>query len=520
MKPDNPPARILLAALVLGLCADLLFHGHALGISLPLFVLLLLVALFWLGRREGVRPVWRNLWLLVPLIFLAAMVAVRANPFLTFLNVTATLALLALVAHLYAAGRLERLGLLAYPLVALRSGANALFQAAPLVRQALAQRAAAAGPRRDLGPLVRGLLLALPVLAVFTCLLASADLVFGRYVADLLHLRFWQELVGRAIVVVVAAWLLAGGLAYSLRRGSTEGKAMTDQALGGVAGALRPDAAVGEDGLEKLLAALAGVFSIGMVEAALVLVPVSLLFMAFVGIQFAYLFGGEGNVTAQGFTYAEYARRGFFELVAVAVLALALVLGLQWLARRETAGQRRAFNGLASLIVALVLVMLASAFQRLRLYELAYGFTETRLQVYVFMAWLGATLAWFVVTLWRLPRRFAVGGLVAALGFVVTLNVINPDAFVAQRNLARFYSGGKLDAEYLTTLSEDAVPALLPAIDRVEGEARRVLVAHLSQQRLWLEGSAKLQGWQGFNLARWQAERLLVGDSRLEPGTE
>lgn len=120
MTRIKSPAHILLVALALGWSVDLLFYGKALGISMFLFVLSLMVALFGLGRLEGVRPVQHNLWLLVPLILFASMVFVRANPFVTFLNVVASLALLGLVAHFYAAGHPQRLGLMGYPIVLLR----------------------------------------------------------------------------------------------------------------------------------------------------------------------------------------------------------------------------------------------------------------------------------------------------------------------------------------------------------------------------------------------------------------
>ncbi len=509
---------ILLAGLALGLAVERLFYGHALGISVPVFVLLALAALFGFGWQQGVRPAWRNLWLVTPLLFLAAMVAVRANPFLTFLNVTASLALLGLVAHFYGAGRLERLGLLGYPLTWLRTGGSALYRAAPLVGDALDQAALRDRGRAVLGPVLRGCLLALPVLLVFGALLASADLIFARYLADLLRLRFWQDLFWRGVVVVVVGWLLAGGLAYALGRSAQDGPGALDRVLGSVAGALnREAAAAGEDGLDGLLRALARVFRLGFVEAAIVLGALDLLFLAFVGVQFAYLFGGEANVSAQGFTYAEYVHRGFGELVAVAILTLGLILGLDWLAHRSSRAQTWAFNGLGSLMVGLVLVILGSAFQRMRLYELAYGFTELRLYVYVFMVWLGLALLWFLVSLWRLPGRFAVGALAATLGFLVTLNAINPDAFITRQNLARYRATGDLDVRYLTTLSEDATPLLLGAIDQVRGDQRTVLLDHLWERRQRMSQDTAWQGWPSLHLARRQAHALLEAWYRLHP---
>jgi hypothetical protein len=61
-----PSFTLLVAlALALGWSVDLFFYGKALGISVPLFVLLLIIALFGLSWLEGVRPAWCNLWLLV-----------------------------------------------------------------------------------------------------------------------------------------------------------------------------------------------------------------------------------------------------------------------------------------------------------------------------------------------------------------------------------------------------------------------------------------------------------------------
>jgi len=496
----KPPTRILLVALALGWGVDLLFYGKALGISAPLFVLLLMAALFGLGRLEGTRPVRSNLWLLAPLIFFASMVFVRANPFVTFLNVVASLALLGLIAHFYAAGYPQRLGLIGYPIVLLRTAGNALIQPAPLVSASMDLKAVRRRGSRNLLPVIRGLLLALPVLVIFTLLLASADLVFADYLKDLFSLEISPdllELLWRGIIVLGATWFLAGGLAYALGRS----QASDDQGA-----------------LEKALGSLAQVVRLGFVEAATVLISVDLLFLVFVWIQFAYLFGGQANITVEGYTYAEYARRGFFELLAVSVLTLGLILGLRWLTRRETGRQVQVFNGLSSLMAGLVLVILASAFQRLRLYEAAYGYTQLRLYSHVFMVWLAVAFIWFLVTLWRWPLdrlgtgpdRFAIGAFVAVLGFLITLNAINPDAFIARQNLARYQASGKLDAYYLTRLSEDAVPALVLAIDRVTGEEREVLRGHLRYRLESMEESTRWRSWPSFHLARRRAYDVLA----------
>lgn len=494
MKHFNNAALTLISALVLGLCFEALFYGEMLGLSVPLFALLFLGALFFLGRRWGTSPRWRNLWPLIPLLFFAGMIAVRANPFLTALNVLACLALVGLILHLYADGRLERLGLLGYLWALLATGANALYRAAPLIPDSADWRQVRMRSRGSVTPVLRGCLLALPALLLFTCLLSSADLIFAHYVRELAALRLLRDLLHqgwRVVLALCVGWLAAGGLAYALQRRPPAPAEGAEEQMGT---------------LESVVSGLQRILSLGWVETVIILASVNLLFLTFVAIQFTYLFGGGSNVSLQGFTYAEYARRGFAELVTVAALALGLILGLEWLSRRDTAPQRIAFSALGSVMVALVLCMLASAFQRMRLYEAAYGYTELRLYVYIFMIWLGVTLLWFGLTLWRRQSCFAIGAFVAALGFLISLNAINPDAFIARQNLVRYQQTGKVDAAYLTTLSEDVVPVLLQS-----GEDLPEITTHLRERRQSLQASTRWRRFPAWNLARWQAYRALEG---------
>lgn len=510
MIQQNLSTRLLVAGLLLGWAANFLFYGKAIGLSLPLFVLSGLLILAILGRSKAIRPVWANLWLLLPLTFFAVMAAIRSNPFLAFFNVATTAGLLALTGHFYTGGRVGSLGLAGYPVVLARASLNSLVQAAPLLPAAIDTTSLRRQGQFHFFPVLRGSLLALPVLGVFTLLLASADLVFAAYIRSFFHLEFLSDILHlswRATLILAVGWLAAGGLAYSLLR-----EKRVETAWEGLGRFAQP--------LNYL----------GFVEAATVLALIDLLFLAFVAIQFAYLFGGLTNITVEGFSYAHYARRGFFELVAVSCLTFCLVLGLHGLAGRDSLRRQRIFNSLSTLLVALVLVMLVSAFRRLHLYEAAFGFTELRLYVHVFMVWLGLLFAWFLLTLWLRPERFAIGAFTAALGFLATLNLLNPDAFIARQNVARFIlnqqailqgdaffdpaspytrdASRQLDTHYLSTLSYDAVPVLVPALHQLPAEERAALCYALEQQMRSLT-DPRYQPWPAFHLGRQRAHHAL-----------
>ncbi len=514
--PLRAPVRLLQTAVFLSIAADWLFYGKPLGVSLLLFVALVVAGLWWNGRREAIPPAKHNLWLMLPLFFFASMAMLRSNSTLTALNVTAVLCLLAHLAFFYAAGRVENMNLLGFALLPLRVFGHSLGLVSPVVRPGLKGMRVTENGRRGLFPLLRGLLLALPILLVFTVLLTSADLIFADYVAELFSLDIFNrigEWLWRGTLILLLAGLLAGGLALALTRRAEDEE---------------------QSELERGLATLPRYLSIGFIETSTILVLVNMLFAAFVSIQFTYLFGGTANVTEAGYTFADYARRGFFELLTVAVLTMLLILGLNWLTRRENKGQIRLFNGLGSVLLALVLVLLVSAWRRMALYEAAFGYTELRLIVYVCMVWLALALSWFLLTLWLRPDRFAIGALLAVMGLVATLNLINPDAFIARQNLDRYVQTGDLDVVYLTSLSDDAVPQLVRGLNlTVSDEAEQltracfrgwmmdyeaescyatpheILLTELNGRYQSLSTDTAWQRWTSFNLPRWQAFGLL-----------
>lgn len=490
MSAIMSPSRILAVALSLGVAVDILFYGHALGISFPIFVLLVLGALVTLSRMERVKPSLRNLWLVLPLLFFAGMVAVRTNPLVTTLNVCAGLVLLGVLAYFYSAGRVEKLGVFGYMIVLVLSFLNTFSCAGPLVSVSVNKEAVRKTTSGRLLPFLRGVLIAIPILIVFAFLLASADTIFQGLLTSVLQLTIFEslpELMWRLIIILSAAWLVAGVLVYALSRRA------------------EPDA-------DKSPGDFAPPLHIGFIEAFTVILLVDILFATFAWIQFAYLFGTSEWAARGPWDYREYARHGFGELLFTSVLSLILILTLHHITWRETRRQIVLFSILSTIMIGLVLVMVASAWQRMIYWEQvdAYMFTQTRIYVRIFIVWLALLFGWLLVTVWRLHKRFGIGAFVAALGFLVTLNMVNPDDSVVRYNLADYSRTGVIDGNYLNVLSEDAVPATIEAFRSASPEGRRVLGYYLQQRLDQMERDKSWRDWPSFNLSREEAYRLLV----------
>lgn len=487
MQTLKAPFRVLWVALGLGWASDLLFYGQSIGISVLLFVLLLMASIFGLSRLEGISVAKRNLWLLEPLLFFAGMLFVRANSALTMMNLLAVVLLTGLCLYFFAADQVERLSILGYPAVLFTSAVRAIADPVPPVAQ-LASTATVHRERvRLVIPLLRGLLLALPVLIVFSLLLASADIFFSDFLEDLFALEFaqnWPEMMLHISLILTVAWLSAGAIYFALSR---KREAADVRELYTLPGDVKPFR------------------RIGFGESITVLGLVNLLFAAFTWIQFVYLFSGHAQRTMNYAAYREYVRQGFGELLFVSLLTMALILGLRWAARLITGRQVRTYNFLSTALIGLTMVMLFSAFWRMLVWENIEFYINTPLRIFVrvFIVFLGLTFLWLLGTMWVKPERFAIGAFAATLAFLMTINIMNPDAEVAAYNLA--HRSDDLSTRYLHLLSSDAVPVLADGLREAEGKARVDIITELQYRLNSMETNRNWQNWQAFHLSHWDA---------------
>ncbi len=471
-------------ALVLGGLGDALLRATPWGFNFLLWVAALVGAAALLVRTGLVRPEVEGRWLAVVALVFAGGVVLRDSPVVALLDVLAVIAALSLAVWRGRAGSLRRAGVSEYVLGGTYALALASAGPVPVSVTEIAWREVGRGRWKGQALAVsRGLLIAAPLVLVFGALFVAADAVFESLVRHTFGFDL-AEVLDHLSLILLFAWISAGLLWAALM-------ARVPQNIG----VRRP---------RRLL--------LGAVEVGVVLGLLDLLFLAFVVVQVRYLFGGSGRVAATGLTYAEYARRGFFELVTVAALALPLLLLVHWFLRVEARAQVRVFNVLAGAMVGLLFVVLASALQRMYLYEQEFGLTELRLYTTIFMLWISVVLVWFVLTVLRgLRERFAFGALVAGFTAVLAINAINPDALIARTNIERADHGRKLDVSYLATLSADAAPVLIESLPEI-GD-RRIAPDYTLKQAVSDRWARERTDWRTWNLGRSVAHRL--AESRL-----
>jgi hypothetical protein len=467
--------RIAALALLVGVAFDLFGRTVYPGIGFTLVTLAVVVALTFGGghrRLEG--------WALMGgALVLGAFVAIRSADYLQLIDITVCIGLLSLAA--LSLSHKTRLTLFRardyvvgwwWQFVASLVGAGEPLAAIVQNRTHLRARRAA--------PYLRGLLVAVPVFAVFAVLLSSGDAAFADFLGRLTP-EFNVSMgatTQHVFWIALGTWVAAGLIAFSAGPARSEPNAPSEQRR---------------------------IKSFGHVELMIVLGSVTALFALFVIFQFAYFFGGESHLRVSGLTYAEYARAGFFQLLAVAVLTAVLVRISMHVSAVDRGTRRHvAFQAICTVLILLTGVILLSALKRLGLYEQAYGWTRLRLLSHAFCYLVAAVLILLAAQLYWNRRHLLIAGVVGA-GFLTlaAVNAINPDAYIAKRNISAFRFNQKTGLGYLNLLSADAVPTV---IDRTRNGGP---LSSLSDEvDVWAcETTLSDRGAAGANLAISRAKR-------------
>ncbi len=462
----------LFLAMTLGFCLVLvdgfLWHGPSAGLTATVFAWYALT-LAWTGPRVLERRSSRAL--LLANLFLAATMALGSNWYFRCWNLLALIVLIPVHAMAGLASRpwwdpwmlIERLKLLFQGLF---GNLWACFAAA------VPDKRTEEKPKRTMA-VVLGLCGAVALVSVLLPVLISADALFAASVEALnwdirmLHFSDGLQRLFWALVFTPFVFSLLYALAHpKLLCPPEEKKGLRVDALGFV----------------------------------LALAAVDGLYLAFLAVQSAGLFGGPEYVESLGVSYAEWARSGFFQMAGVTVVNLSLTLASLCLSRRE-GREWTALRWLCALLAGESLVLLASAAWKMTLYVSAYGLSFKRCMTY----WGMGMMALFLLAgLWKVRRpdfRFCKWAFPLALAGWLVINCVPVDYLVAKNQVDRYLSGESpaVSVQYLLYgLSYDTISQL----ERLDGEK---LVSDYTGQTCWRQGETLAEALRGRQLdAQWE----------------
>ena len=426
------------AVLLVGVLADQWLRTATFGVAASLTFIAGALALVVVGGVKRFEP--RALAALAAVF--AGAFALRASPWLLWPDLIASAALLAAGASVSNRGSIFDAGAAEVVARSLHGLIHLFGGVAFVARPVMTVRGRVAG----VVPIARGLLIALPIAVVLAALLASADPVFASFFN--LNLDAGQ-LVLDVIFICLGSAAAAGLLRFVAALPITRVDGPT--------------------------------WRLGATEALVVLVILDAVFTAFAIAQVLAASGAAaGTLRSAGVTYSDYARSGFFQLLWVSGITLAVLILFSRISSFKERRSRLAFLVLAESAIALTLMIDVVAFRRLSLYEEAYGFTMLRLYSHVFAVWLGVVfllLAADFMGVWRSRRWFGGASAITGCIVVLALNLANPEAIVVAFNTDHAQATHKIDSEYLSELSSDATPSLLASIESLDPALREQVYA-------------------------------------------
>ncbi|HEX6976805.1 MAG TPA: DUF4173 domain-containing protein [Patescibacteria group bacterium] len=324
---------------------------------------------------------------------------------------------------------------------------NLLPQTLDLFAVFLKRKLSLSSKKSEIGSVIRGILIAIPIAAFVLILLGSADPIFGKLVKDIFNIK----------LPPIAPWLIAR--------------------IVGTSAFLFFAAPFLFSTIKKKYAHPFKDIHVGkyQLETATLVSILCTIFAVFLVIQFKYLFVQvpENKLSEFGImTYSEYVRRGFGELtlVAVVVYFTSIISSHIYSASEKSKKLLRNLN-LALLFE--ILVFIISILRRVYLYQIAHGLTRIRIYGSAFLILLIAlTIVLITRQLISTRKKWFLSEIGLCIGALFLVGVVNVDKLIANNFPPTV--NNEVDYVYISKLSPDAVDGWIAAYDNAKKEVERV----------------------------------------------
>jgi hypothetical protein len=425
----------ILSIILCVLFTETIFLGSA-GISAPIYLAAFYSTIFYYFRENNTKLNKAAVILTIPSMFMAGSFFLHFNPstrWITWITLIGIISIqLVLLGNINING-IFSLDMLVKVIVNL-IGKPFVNLAMPFHSLGVLKNNKSSAVKNTVYSLI-GLAVAVPVAAILMSLFISADAVFAdsvHNVIDFLGIDFSRLSVDIFIGVLTGIFMGAAllGLKYE------KAKEISIRPIG-----------------DKIESTIVGTF----------LTVINIFIIAFVGFQFIYLFGGAVNIRTSDMSYAEYARRGFFELSAASALIFAIALFVLIMTKRNN-GKLPMWICLSTVIMcAGDGVLLVSAVKRMLLYVNVYGLSIKRVLTLWLMVLVGLCLMWMIIKCFVMKIDVMKWIGITVIAGVCVLSLTNIEKVIAEYNVDSYLSNPKETSIvlYFNELSYTAVPELI-----------------------------------------------------------
>jgi len=240
------------------------------------------------------------------------------------------------------------------------------------------------------------------------------------------------------------------------------------------------------------------------------ILPLCAVYLTFIVTQLPYFFSAFYNTLPQNYNFADYAKRGFFELCGVVFINLCVILLMVILTNcKEGANKAKGIRAYITIFSSFTLILIATALSKMFMYINAYGLTLLRVYTSWFMIALALTFMLIILKQFSQKLNLARTLLFTLSFWFLVLLFGNVDGLVANYNISLYQSGKfkTVDLNMTSELSDSAIPYIAKLIDDpntdVKANAKRIL----TERKIKIDSSTNR--WGGYNLSTAKAKKIL-----------
>jgi hypothetical protein len=487
--PQSKAKYILIGSILLGIIFDNLFYGNIPGISSLIFVVAFYIFFYLYFKKNVTLNLGINNILIIFILLLTATFGIYTNPIFMMLNIMVIPLLIAVHTIIIA----DKNNYLWYEYKFLNDltynvlyGALAhILKPISLVKR-LINLKSNTEKYSTFKKVLIGIIISIPLLFIVIGLLSSADEVFKSMIDNLgnIFVDFKINSIVFQLIMILAVSLIIFSYIWNLSIVNNNYKSK----ITNINNHKR--------------------YIIDPVILITILIMICLVYSLFNFIQFTYLFGSLNSKLPSSLTYAEYARRGFWELIAVTLINLSILVININLTEKHQNKINTLIKILNSLLVCFTVIMLFSAHFRMSLYEEVYGYTYLRIFTHSFMLYIFGLLLITLTRIWYSRLSLLKFYLIISLVAYTLINFANVDSIIAKNNIDRYHKTGKLDVNYLTSLSYEAAPQIVQLLSELKNKEvassvklENYLYNKKQQLKQW-------DNWKSYNVSIRKAKKL------------
>ena len=465
---------------ILSVWNSILFFGCDYGVSVVLFIIPMISLIIYSLNKNKKIINKKGYLFIIPIILLSSTYFIFYNSFFRVFNVIVIPILInTMIMYLYG-GLLEAKLLISNFFSILFKPLSCISNVINLLK--LKRRNISNDKKKRVSKIFVSLIITIIVMGVIISLLSDADMIFAsifgniaKFFEDVINQILDANIVARIITIIIFFIYFSSVMNYLLfnysnkniyiNKSDNKRKNKDNYTLNMILGGLN------------------------IIYAIFDVIQVKSLFLHFMG-----------NMS---FTYAEYARNGFFQLMVVSIINFIIILVAKKL---ENSKNSKYVKIMSILMIFLTFIILVSSFMRIHLYEVHYGYTLLRLFVYIILITEGLLLIPTIIYIINDKFNLFKVYFVIVVSVYVIINYINMDNIIARENVNRYFNNDKIDTEYLLRLSYDSIYEIDRLYNNTDDIVIRKKIENYYKRSYYDLDDIKVQE---FNISKYKAKKLV-----------